>query len=52
MPTFKDRELEQLSQQILSRAAQRQQPQGTPAISRIRQISLQRKLPRLLRKRF
>ena len=56
MATFKDKELEDLSQKILGRAVQRQQPLETrpSLLGRIRQVTLRRKptLPRLLRKRF
>ena len=56
MPTFKDKELENLSQRILGRAVQQQQPLDTrpSLLGRIRQVTLKRKpqLPRLLRKRF
>ena len=48
---FKTKELEDLSKQILDRAMQRQQPTTPSLVNRIRQISLKRKLPRLL-KRF
>ena len=55
---FKDRELETLSQRILGRAVQQQQPQPLEArqslIGRIRQTALRRKptLPILLRRRL
>lgn len=52
---FKTKELEDLSKQILDRAMQKQQPFGEPSlVSRLRQITLKRKLPRLPRriKRF
>ncbi len=56
MPTFKDKELEELSQRILGRATQQQQPLETrpSLLGRIRQVTLRRKpqLPRLLRPRF
>ncbi len=43
---FKTKELEALSKQILDRAVRKQQP----LVSRIRQITLGRKLPRLPRR--
>lgn len=53
---FKDKELEDLSKQILDRAVRQQQPlEARPSlIGRIRQVALRRKpqLPRLLRRRF
>ncbi len=51
MPTFKDKELETLSQQILGRAVRQQQPLPTGGLKR---VSLRQKsqLPRLLRKRL
>lgn len=49
MPTFKDKELEELSQRILNRAAL--QPQTPSALGRIRQVALRQKLP-ILRRRF
>ena len=56
MPTFKDKELEALSQRILGRAVQQQQPVADrpSLLGRIRQVTLRRKptLPRLLRQRF
>ncbi len=56
MPTFKDKELEDLSQNILNRAVGQQQPlEARPSVlGRIRQVALRRKpqLPRLLRKRL
>ncbi len=55
MPTFKDKELEQLSQRILGRAVGQQQPTTQPSLAgRIRQVTLRRKptLPRLLRRRL
>ena len=56
MPTFKDKELEDLSQNILNRAVGQQRPVADrpSLLGRIRQVTLRRKptLPRLLRKRF
>lgn len=50
---FKTKELEDLSKQILDRAVKRQQPPAEPSlVSRIRKITLRRKAPRLLPKRF
>ncbi|KKK90806.1 hypothetical protein LCGC14_2719310 [marine sediment metagenome] len=55
MPTFKDKELEELSQNILNRAVGQQRPLETQPslLGRIRQVTLRRKptLPRLLRQR-
>ena len=49
---FKTKELEDLSKQILDRAMQKQQPFGgeLSLASRIRGITLKRKLPRLPRR--
>ena len=48
---FKSKELEDLSNQILDRAVRKQQPMGEVSlVSRIRQITLGRKLPRLPRR--
>ncbi len=50
---FKTKELEDLSKQILDRAVKRQQPPGELSlVRRIRDITLRKKLPRLLPKRF
>ncbi len=51
MPTFKDKELETLSQQILGRAVRQQQPLPNGGLKR---VSLRQKpqLPRLLRQRL
>ena len=54
MPTFKDKELEELSQNILNRAVGQQRPavDRPSVLGRIRQVGLRHRLPRLLRKRF
>ncbi len=54
MPTFKDKELEDLSQNILNRAVGQQRTDRPSLLGRIRQVTLRRKrqLPTLLRKRF
>ena len=56
MATFKDKELEELSQNILNRAVGQQRPavDRPSLLGRIRQVALRRKppLPRLLRRRF
>lgn len=51
MPTFKDKELEQLSQRILGRAVGQQQP--APG-GRVAQVTIKRKptLPKVLRRRI
>lgn len=52
MPTFKDKDLEELSQRILGRAVQQPLDARASLLGRIRQVTLRRKLPRLLRRRF
>ena len=53
MPTFKTKELEQLSQNILTRAVSQQEPlREQSLVGRIRRAGLRQKLPRLLRRRL